>query len=332
MGTYCVLLHIFAALLLCDNRMFCEPHLVMSTTAISDMSDSNTTVTTAESTIVGNDSTPLASGLENDWSNNSSADYPHTTQILKHGQTNESILDAPQTTESVRGSETKGGIPFEVSSSTAHPKQDSTSKGTKATNGDTGAKSGGSGSLTGGIIILIFILILIVCLLVILYFLRKKSRSYSFDLSRPDVASNDYVDTPLSIDQQGISYEPTTKDLPMCLDYLNEDNTEEKTNPIANGSTGEQTEQTPTNESDFQNFPEENSFSSDSSLASPMKKVEFNLDLDLLGSDSELNNTTEAEATNTEQNENNNNVSNAGQGTAAEIFTEISLDEPKQHA
>lgn len=64
---------------------------------------------------------------------------------------------------------------------------------------------------------------------------------------------------------------------------------------------------------DFQNFPEENSFSSDSSLASPMKKVEFNLDLDLLGSDSELNNTTEAEATNTEQNENNNNVSNAGQ-------------------
>ncbi|KAI2649412.1 Interleukin-18 receptor 1 [Labeo rohita] len=285
----------------------------MSTTAISDMSDSNTTVTTAESTIVGNDSTPLASGLENDWSNNSSADYPHTTQILKHGQTNESILDAPQTTESVRGSETKGGIPFEVSSSTAHPKQDSTSK---------------------GIIILIFILILIVCLLVILYFLRKKSRSYSFDLSRPDVASNDYVDTPLSIDQQGISYEPTTKGmyLPMCLDYLNEDNTEEKTNPIANGSTGEQTEQTPTNESDFQNFPEENSFSSDSSLASPMKKVEFNLDLDLLGSDSELNNTTEAEATNTEQNENNNNVSNAGQGTAAEIFTEISLDEPKQHA
>ncbi|RXN34270.1 flocculation FLO11-like isoform X1 [Labeo rohita] len=256
--------------------MFCEPHLVMSTTAISDMSDSNTTVTTAESTIVGNDSTPLASGLENDWSNNSSADYPHTTQILKHG----------------------------------------------------------SGSLTGGIIILIFILILIVCLLVILYFLRKKSRSYSFDLSRPDVASNDYVDTPLSIDQQGISYEPTTKGmyLPMCLDYLNEDNTEEKTNPIANGSTGEQTEQTPTNESDFQNFPEENSFSSDSSLASPMKKVEFNLDLDLLGSDSELNNTTEAEATNTEQNENNNNVSNAGQGTAAEIFTEISLDEPKQHA
>lgn len=64
---------------------------------------------------------------------------------------------------------------------------------------------------------------------------------------------------------------------------------------------------------DEQNVPEENSFSSNSSLDTPMEKVEFNLDLDLLGGDSDFNGLTEAEATDAEQNENNNNVSNAGQ-------------------
>lgn len=162
----------------------------------------------------------------------------------------------------------------------------------------------------------------------------------------------------------------------MCLDYVQEDKSEEKTNPIANGSTGEKTEQTPTSENgkafskqqhfyvvlavlhllfqassqiglsfkafswwllewvvkvhfvvfnsddnlpvyylkDEQNVPEENSFSSNSSLATPgyMKKVEFNLDLDLLGGESDLNDSTDAEAIDTAQNENNNNVSNAG--------------------
>lgn len=65
---------------------------------------------------------------------------------------------------------------------------------------------------------------------------------------------------------------------------------------------------------DEQNIPEENSFSSNSSLATPgyMKKVEFNLDLDLLGGESDLNDSTDAEATDTAQNENNNNVGNAG--------------------
>ncbi|XP_059396733.1 uncharacterized protein LOC132129238 isoform X4 [Carassius carassius] len=184
--------------------------------------------------------------------------------------------------------------------------------------------------LLTGIIILILILILIFFLLGILFFLRKKARSYSFDLTRVDGPGNDY-ETPLRSDQQGLSYEQTNKGkyLPVSLNFIQEDKSEEKTNSIANGSAGEKTEQTPTNE---QNAPEENSFSPDSSLFTPVKKVEFNLDLDLLGSESELSGLTEAEATDAAQNENNNNVSNAGRGTAEEVFTEISLDEPKEHA
>lgn len=107
----------------------------------------------------------------------------------------------------------------------------------------------------------------------------------------------------------------------VCLDDVQED----KTNPIANGSAGEETEHTHTNENDEENVPEENSFTSNSSLATPghMKKVEFSLDLDLFGGD--YNDSIDADATDTAQNENN---SNAGRGTAEE-FTEISLDEPK---
>lgn len=62
-----------------------------------------------------------------------------------------------------------------------------------------------------------------------------------------------------------------------------------------------------------ENVPEENSFSTDSSLSPPMKKVEFNLDLDLIGGESDLNDLTPADAADEPQNENNNNVSNAGQ-------------------
>ncbi|KAF4096283.1 uncharacterized protein LOC131532339 [Onychostoma macrolepis] len=298
MRTYCILIHIFATLLLCDYGMLSTPSpspSEMSTTAISDTSGPNTTETTQELTRHVNDSSLLESGLRNDSFN------PHTTESSANhtGISTESNTGVISTTTRIQ------------------PKED--------------PKQEDSSSNIGAIIILIIILILIALLLGILYCLRKKGRSYSFDLTRADIVANDYADTPLRSDQQGISYEQTNKDRPVCLDYVQEDKSEEKTNPIANGSTGEKTEQTPTSENDEQNVPEENSFSSNSSLATPgyMKKVDFNLDLDLLGGESDLNDSIDDEATDTAQNENNNNVSNAVRGTAEEIFTEISLDEPK---
>ncbi|KAK9954706.1 hypothetical protein ABG768_016755 [Culter alburnus] len=303
MSTRWVILHIFAVLLLCEYGMFSTPSpfsTERTTNETSSTSDSNTTVTTAESTTFENEDQG-SSG----WDENPEDDSLPTTSVNK--------------------SEGQGRNATEVISSTTRP-EITTLNVNKDLN--QGNKKDDSGSYTGGIIILIIILILIFFLLGILYFLRKKGRSYSFDLTRVDAIPNDY-DTPLRSDQQGISYEQTNKDL--CLDYEQEDKSEEKTSPIANGCTGEKTEQTPANENEQENVPEENSFSTDSSLSPPMKKVEFNLDLDLIGGESDLNDLTTADAADEPQNENNNNVSNSGRGSAEDIFTEINLDEPKQH-
>ncbi|XP_073678873.1 uncharacterized protein [Garra rufa] len=212
MRAYRVLLHIFAALLLLDYGMFSTPAPSapeMSTTVISDTSDSKTIVTTAESTIVENDSSESGSGSGDDRLNNSITVSPNTTQSLKHGQANESIVDYPIITKNSKDYSAKENESIsEKIASTAQPKQDST---TKAKGAKIGVSDSGSGSLTGGIIILIFIIILIVCLLFILYFLRKKARSYSFDLTRDDIPANDYADTPFRGDQQGVSYEQTNK-------------------------------------------------------------------------------------------------------------------------
>ncbi len=61
---------------------------------------------------------------------------------------------------------------------------------------------------------------------------------------------------------------------------------------------------------DEENVPEENSFTSNSSLATPghVKKVEFSLDLDLFGGESDFNDSIDADATDTAQNKNNSNA------------------------
>ncbi|XP_048034595.1 uncharacterized protein LOC125260317 isoform X2 [Megalobrama amblycephala] len=286
MSTRWVILHIFAVLLLCDYGMFSTPSPSPSstertTTETSNTSHSNTTVTMAESTTIGNDTDPDTPDEESSGLMPTNSSYEDTTETDDSDDSN--VIPSTARPES-----------------TTHKQNPPLEK----------KKDSDSGSYTGGIIILIIILILIFFLLGILYFLRKKGRSYSFDLTRVDAIPNDY-DTPLRSDQQGISYEQTNKDL--CLDYEQEDKSEEKTSPIANGCTGEKTEQTPASENDQENVPEENSFSTDSSLSPPMKKVEFNLDLDLIGGESDLNDLTTADAADEPQNENNNNVSNSGQ-------------------
>ncbi|XP_042567574.1 uncharacterized protein LOC122134840 isoform X2 [Cyprinus carpio] len=300
MRTYCVLPHFFAALLLCDYGMFSTPSPSPSgipTNAISTISDSNTTVTTAKSVTAGNGSSTLESGLGKNLPN----DLNGTTESSRDHSVTES--------QRVNGSTSRAIASTASPESTTHNVKHHTTQEKKVSDSTTvtgGLNTGDKTSITGGVIILIIILLLIFSLLGILYYLRKKARSYSFDLTHVDVAANDYTDTPLRSDQQGISYEQTNKDLPVCSDYVQEDKTtEEKTNPIANGSCGEKTEQAPTNDNDYQNVPEENSFSSNSSLSTPMKNEDFNLYLNLLGGD--LNDLTEAEATDTTQNENNNN-------------------------
>lgn len=63
--------------------------------------------------------------------------------------------------------------------------------------------------------------------------------------------------------------------------------------------------------SEQQNVPEEDSFTSDLCLNSPVKKVEFNLDPELIGGEPELKKPATEEPTDND-NENNNNDTNTG--------------------
>jgi len=90
---------------------------------------------------------------------------------------------------------------------------------------------------------------------------------------------------------------------------------------------------------DEENVPEENSFTSNSSLATPghMKKVEFSLDLDLFGGVSDYNDSIDADATDTAQNENNSNAGKYIQKTIIEqhacrmIFGSFYVDKNSMH-
>ncbi|XP_036448307.1 uncharacterized protein LOC118823036 isoform X2 [Colossoma macropomum] len=185
-----------------------------------------------------------------------------------------------------------------------------TAKASTTPVGKTEATDGG-GAQGLGVAFLIIILIIVIALAVILYILWKKGRSYSFDLTN---TGNDH-DTPLRSMEHGGTFEQTSKECDQ------EEKTHE-TNSTANGCAGETPKQAASSER--QNVPEEDSFMSDTSLTPPMKKVEFNLDLDLISGEPE----PEAEPNDSQQNENNNNFTSTGIDSL-DLFTEINLDEPQ---
>ncbi len=80
-----------AALLLCDYGMFSTPSpstSEMPTDAISSISDSNTTVTTAKSITVGNGLSTLESGLGQNQSNDLSSTTESSTDLSESGRVN----------------------------------------------------------------------------------------------------------------------------------------------------------------------------------------------------------------------------------------------------
>ncbi|XP_053499914.1 uncharacterized protein LOC128619635 [Ictalurus furcatus] len=176
--------------------------------------------------------------------------------------------------------------------------------------------SPGPSGKAAGIFFLILIFIIIVILAVILYILWKKGKRYSFDLTISE------HDTPLRSMEHTGTFEQT-KGSTMNLDYIKEDNPN-KTNPVANGCSGETADQTPCSEQ--QSGPEEDSFTSDLSLSSPVKKVEFNLDLELIGGEPEPVKQATDETPTDNDNENNNNDTDTG-NDSADHFTEINLDD-----
>ncbi|XP_027021809.2 uncharacterized protein LOC113655445 isoform X2 [Tachysurus fulvidraco] len=196
----------------------------------------------------------------------------------------------------------KTGSTPKVTQKTGSTITGSTTKGSTTIGSPT--KDSGGGAKAAGIFFLIFIIFLIFILLMILYCIWKKGKRYSFDLKYGE------HDTPLQfIDTTG-TFEQT-KGSTMNLDYIMEENPN-KTTQVANGCSGETPDQTSTSEQ--QNVPEDDSFTSDLGLMSPVKKVDFNLDLDLISADPETEKQTTEETTDKGND-------------SADLFTEINLDD-----
>ncbi|XP_076849994.1 uncharacterized protein LOC143498967 [Brachyhypopomus gauderio] len=321
MAKYRVYKHILAALLcLCvvkSEGKTTQPHPSPTPLTSSHDNISTTVLTTStNSSDTTQDITPSIEGT-NDPENNTSSDDDDF-----------SFTEAPN--EIIPSTTSSKEVTTEKKDSKAvDEKNGSTAIAVDEKNGSTAivVDRDNKGSTATGIVFLILILIFIIILVIILYILWKKGRSYSFDLT---YHANDH-DTPLRSMEQGGTFEQSIKESEAVQDYIQDEKPQEGS-PVANGHAVEtdpthgDTEQTSSSDVIASlNLLEEDSFLSDTSLTPPMKKVEFNLDLDLIGRDSELASSAPDDTSESQQNENNNNVTNAGNDM--DVFTEINLDE-----
>ncbi|KAF7696318.1 uncharacterized protein LOC124398935 [Silurus meridionalis] len=243
---------------------------------------------------------------------------PSTINTTTHNSSHELAEQTPDNSRNFTGSSAsestiKGFITTAYTTVRSNTTKLTTRKPTTTELATMQSTGGYSNSKSAGIFFLILIIIIIIILATVLYILWKKGKRYSFDLTVSE------HETPLqTIENMGV-FEPT-KGSTTNLDYIQED----KPNPVANGCTGETLDSTPSSEQ--QNVPQEDSYSSDLSLSSPVKRVEFNLDLELIGVESDLVRQATDNETTDNDNENNNNDMSTG-NDAADFFTEINLDD-----
>ncbi|XP_026200196.1 uncharacterized protein LOC113151499 isoform X2 [Anabas testudineus] len=200
----------------------------------------------------------------------------------------------------------------EVSSSTAVQSTTSTSGAGWPDDVTTGRPTAAS---SWGYVILVFIILVIIILCVILYYLRKVSRSYSFDLQRPSPISR--------LNEPTGTFEPVyldDLDRPVPKDDVTTDDLSPP--PVANGTSLPSEEKGSSEEIAPQEQPEANSGESspvrntsptpgdDTADKAPSPATSTSLFFDALGEE--------------QQNENNNNPSVC----SSDPFVEINLDEP----
>ncbi|XP_076848920.1 uncharacterized protein LOC143496624 [Brachyhypopomus gauderio] len=331
MAKYRVYKHILAALLcLCvvkSEGKTTQPHPSPTPLTSSHDNISTTVLTTStNSSDTTQDITPSIEGT-NDPENNTSSDDDDFSFTEAPNEIIPSTTSSKEVTTEKKDSnvvdEKNGSTAIEVTTEKKDSKVVDEKNGSTAIVVDRDNK----GSTATGIVFLILILIFIIILVIILYILWKKGRSYSFDLT---YHANDH-DTPLRSMEQGGTFEQSIKESEAVQDYIQDEKPQEGS-PVANGHAVEtdpkhgDTEQTSSSDVIASlNLLEEDSFLSDTSLTPPMKKVEFNLDLDLIGRESELASSAPDDTSESQQNENNNNVTNAGNDM--DVFTEINLDE-----
>ncbi|XP_028824311.1 uncharacterized protein LOC114782609 [Denticeps clupeoides] len=177
-----------------------------------------------------------------------------------------------------------------------------------------------SQTASGGLIILFFLILTITVLFLLLFILRKKSRSFSFDLTSPEYDQT--CDTPLQE-----QFQPKNTDASSRPELLLDDCGPVSTQ-LANGSSAavEAASQTGCNKEVgvAESLGSEDGFHLD--LLSPAADTELTLDLDLCNALSTGNPVEQEE----QLNENNNNLAVMGPADLSiaveEDFTEISLN------
>ncbi|XP_044040130.1 uncharacterized protein LOC122870206 isoform X2 [Siniperca chuatsi] len=166
-------------------------------------------------------------------------------------------------------------------------------------------------SSNSGYVILVLIILVIIVLCVILYFLRRVSRTYSFDLQRPSPVNH--------------HNEPTGTFEPVYLDDLDQPaskdqvTTDDLSPPPANGSTIQSEEKGSNGENAPQETPDANGLES-----SPTSNTSLSLGDDPADKTSSPSTFIFFDSGKEQQNENNNNPSVC----SSDPFVEINLDDP----
>lgn len=168
-------------------------------------------------------------------------------------------------------------------------------------------------SLSWGYVILVLIILVIIALCVILYFLRRTSRTYSFDLHRPNPNVNQFS-------------EPTGTFEPVYLDDLDQpapkDQVTISEQPVANGTSLQSEEKAGNGENAAQESPDANgpetSPTGDSGASGGDDPADKTSD------PSSCTNLFFDDTGETQQNENNNNPSVC----SSDPFVDVNLDEP----
>lgn len=227
--------------------------------------------------------------------------------VLNNGTEEVTTRPLPSASVSVSGSGKAGGDGHVTTVSKTTVSMTTTVSSTKAAVGDKDHSS-------WGYVILVLIILVIIVLCVILYFLRRVSRTYSFDLQRPSPVSH--------LNQPTGTFEPVYLDdleRPDLKDRVTTDDL--SPSPVANGTSLPSEEKGSVGENAPQEQPDSNGVEmspTSNTSSSPADNQEDKM-LDPLSS-ADLFFDTIGE----QQNENNNNPSVC----SSDPFVEINLDGP----
>ncbi|XP_019965782.2 serine-rich adhesin for platelets [Paralichthys olivaceus] len=250
---------------------------------------------------------PLPESL-NDTDSNST----HATLTAPYSPSHEleNATDVTSTVNMTRTGSTPA--PTAASASTGGTEGKATVPMTTASSSQTPGETENSDNSSWGYVIIALICIAIIALCVILFFLRRASRMYSFDLQFPDPITNHFNG-------------PTGTFEPVYLDDLAPNDQEATSEPPVTNGTSPQSEEKGSN---GENAPQEQTHANGletSSLSCSTSPTAGDDPADMISDSPSSANLFFDDTGETQQNENNNNPSVC----SSDPFVEINLDEPE---